>query len=138
MTSRAVVLWSWALLALLAAHDLTHLLDDGLDTSPGQLALVAIPQWFAIGVVMAVVLRAGPALSAAAALALGLGAAVGFAVVHLLPFALAAYDELDPSAASWVLAWVPTGVALVVAALALRDLRAAVSQGGGSPGALTS
>jgi hypothetical protein len=35
------VLLSWILLALLAAHDLTHLLDDGLDTSPGQLALAA-------------------------------------------------------------------------------------------------
>ena len=123
MTSRALIPWVWGLLALLALHDLTHLLDEGLDTSPGQLALVAIPQWFAIGVVMAVVLRGGPALSAAAALALGLAAAVGFAVVHLLPFALAAYDELDPSPASWVLAWVPTGVALVVAGLAARDLR---------------
>lgn len=131
MTSRAVVLWSWALLALLAAHDLTHLFDEGLDTSPGQLALVAVPQWIAIAVVMAVMLRAGRTWSAAAALALGLAAAAGFAVVHLLPFALAPYDELDPSATSWVLAWVPTAVALVVAALALRELRAAVSQGAG-------
>lgn len=129
MTSRPVVLWSWVLLALLAAHDLTHLFDDGLDTSAGQLALVAVPQWIAIAVVMAVVLRAGRTWSAAAALALGLAAAIGVAVVHLLPFALAAYEDLDPSAASWALAWIPTGVALLVAALALRELRA---QGAGA------
>lgn len=123
MTSRAVVLWSWVLLALLAAHDLTHLFDDGLDTSPGQLALVAVPQWIAIAVVMAVVLRAGRTRSALAALALGLAAAIGFAVVHLFPFAAAAYEDLDPSPLSWALAWIPTGVALVVAGLAARELR---------------
>ena len=125
MPSRAVVLWSWVLLALLAVHDLTHLVDEGLDTSAGQLALVAIPQWLVIGAVMAVVLRGDPAHSALAALALGVGAAVGFAVVHLLPFAPAAYGDLDPSPLSSVLAWLPTGVALVVAALAVRELRGA-------------
>jgi hypothetical protein len=125
MASRPVVLWSWVLLALLAAHDLTHLLDDGLDTSAGQLALVAIPQWLAIGAVMAVILRGDATRSAIAALALGLGAAIGFAVVHLLPFAPAAYADLDPSAVSWVLGWVPPAVALVVAGLAVRELRGA-------------
>ena len=39
---------SLALLALLAAHDLTHALDDGLETRLGDLALVAIPQWLAL------------------------------------------------------------------------------------------
>ena len=127
MRTRPLILWSWALLALLAAHDLTHLLDDGLDTSAGQLALVAIPQWIAIAVVVAVLLRGDRVRSAAAGLLLGGAAAIGFGVVHLLPFALAAYEDLDPSAASWVLAWVPTGVALVVAALALRELRQGAS-----------
>src|SRR3954471_184815 len=43
--SRTLVIWSWVVLALLAAHDVTHLLDDGLETSPGRLASVALPQW---------------------------------------------------------------------------------------------
>ena len=123
MRSRALIPWVWALLSLLALHDLTHLLDDGLDTTAGQLALVAIPQWLAIAAVMAVVLRGGRVRSAAAALLLGLAAAIGFAVVHLLPFAPAAYEELDPTPLSWALAWVPTAVALVVAGLAARELR---------------
>ena len=122
---RSLVLWSWIVLALLAAHDLTHILDDGLDTSPGQLALVAIPQWLALAVVMAVVLRGDRAHSRTAALLLGLSVAVGFAVVHLLPSSLAAYWDLEPSVVSWVLAWVPTAAGLVLAALAWPQLRAA-------------
>ena len=74
-------------LGLLAAHDLTHLLDDGLDTSPGQLALVAIPQWIALGVVMAIVLRGDETHRPMAALALGVSVVLGFALVHLLPIA---------------------------------------------------
>ena len=121
--SPALIVATWLLLALLAAHDLTHLFDEGLDTSAGQLALVAVPQWIAIAVVMAVVLRAGRSRGAPAALLLGAATALGFAIVHLLPFAPAAYEDLDPSALSWVLAWVPTVLALVVVALALRELR---------------
>ena len=42
MSSRAyVVAWSWVLLALVAAHDVTHGVDDGLDTSLGQRGLGA-------------------------------------------------------------------------------------------------
>ena len=120
---RPLVVATWVLLALLAAHDLTHLLDDGLDTSAGQLALVAIPQWIATAVVMAVVLRGDARRSTSAALLLGAAAAIGLAVVHLLPFGVAPYEDLDPSAVSWVLAWAPTAVALLVAALAIQELR---------------
>lgn len=129
MRSRALIPWTWALLALLAAHDLTHLFDDGLDTSAGQLALVAIPQWLVVAAVMAVVLRGGRPHRPLAALALGLGAAVGLAVVHLLPFAVAPYQDLDPSPLSWALAWIPTGVGLAVAGLAARDLLATEPRG---------
>src|SRR5919112_131402 len=96
---RGIVLWSWAVLALLAAHDVTHLADEGLDTSPGQLALVAIPQWIALGIVMWVLVR-DPVHRRTAALLLGASVVVGFAVIHLLPFALAAYGDLEPSAVS--------------------------------------
>ena len=116
--SRSLVLWSWAVLALLAAHDVTHLLDDGLETPLGQLALVALPQWLVLAVVMAVILRGDGSRSRAAALLLGMSVAVGFAVIHLLPFSPAAFWELEPSVVSWALAWVPAAVGLMLAALA--------------------
>ena len=112
---RSLVLWSWVVLGLLAAHDLTHLLDEGLETGLGQLALVAIPQWLVLAVVMAVVLRGDRAQSRTAALVLGLAVAAGFAVVHLLPSSLAAYWDLQPSGVSWVLAWLPTAAGLLLA-----------------------
>ncbi len=114
---RALVTWSWAVLALLAAHDLTHLLDGGMDTPLGALALVAIPQWLLLAAVMAIVVRGEPAASRAAALVLGLTVAVGFAVVHLLPFSPAAFWDLQPAAISWVLVWVSIGAGLWLAAL---------------------
>jgi hypothetical protein len=116
--ARPLVLWSWIVLALLAAHDVTPVVDDGLDTSLGQLAYVALPQWLALGIVMAIVLRGDPAQSRTAALVLGIGVAVGFAVIHLLPLSPAAFWELQPSVVSWVLAWLSAAAGLVLAALA--------------------
>ena len=113
-----VVLWSWIVLGLLAAHDLTHLLDDGLDTSPGQLALVAVPQWIALGVVMAIVLRGDEAHRPTAALALGVSAVLGFAVVHLLPIAPTSVWDLQPSGVSWFLGWATPAAALVLIVVA--------------------
>lgn len=106
------------MLALLAGHDLTHLLDPGLDTSLGLLALVAVPQWIVLAVVTALIVRGDAQRAHLLAFTLGAGTAVGFAVVHLLPFAASSYWELSPSPASWLLAWVPTafGVALAIVA----------------------
>jgi hypothetical protein len=118
---RALVAWSCVVLVLLAAHDVTHLLDDGLDTRLGQLALVAVPQWLAVAVVMVVILRGSPTRSAIAALLLGIAVTVGFAVVHLLPLSAASFWELQPSVASWVLAWLPAASGVVLAALAHGD-----------------
>ena len=116
MPSRAyVVACSWVLLALVAAHDVTHLVDDGLETSPGQLAIVAIPQWLVLAAVMAIILRGGPARSRAAAAVLGLSIAAGFGVVHLLPFSPAAFWDQRPSTASWVLAWASVAAGLLLA-----------------------
>ena len=110
-----VVACSWVLLALVAAHDVTHLLDDGLETTPGQLAIVAIPQWLVLAAVMAIVLRGDPAQRRAAALVLGLSVAAGFGVVHLLPFSPAAFWDQQPSAVSWALAWASVAVGLLLA-----------------------
>jgi hypothetical protein len=125
--SRSLVAWSTLLLATLAAHDLTHALDDGLKTSLGQLALIAIPQWLVLAAVMAVIVRADRARSAAAATLLGIGVTVGFAVAHLLPFAGAPYWDLDPSAVSWLLAWLPAALGLALAALAWPQWREAAT-----------
>src|SRR3954454_15158783 len=95
--ARPVVLWSWILLALVAAHDVTHVVDDGLETPLGQLAIVAIPQWLLLAVVMWIIVRGEPDSSRIAAVVLGISVAVGFAVVHLLPLAPAAYWDLQPS-----------------------------------------
>jgi len=130
MSSRAyVVAWSWVLLALVAAHDVTHVVDDGLDTSLGQLALVAIPQWIFLAVAMAVVLGGG-AHARVAALLLGVSVAAGFAVIHLLPFSPAAFWDQQPSAVTWALAWASIAVGILLATLALGLSRAG---GAGSP-----
>jgi hypothetical protein len=110
-----VVACSWVLLALVAAHDVTHLVDGGLETSPGQLAIVAIPQWLVLAAVMAIILRGDPAQRRAAALVLGLSVAAGFGVVHLLPFSPAAFWDQQPSAVSWALAWASVAVGLLLA-----------------------
>ena len=83
--SRSLVISSGVLLVLLAAHDLSHALDGGLETPLDQLALVAVPQWLVLAVVMTVIVRGDPTRGAGAALLLGIGVAIGFAIVHLLP-----------------------------------------------------
>jgi hypothetical protein len=122
---RSLVVWSWVVVALLAAHDLTHLLDDGLDTGLGSLAALALPQWLFVGVAMAVIVRGDPGRSRLAALLLGVSVAAGFALVHLLPFSPAAYWDLHPSVISWILAWTPIAAGLVLAALAWPPRRVA-------------
>ena len=125
-----IVAWSGVLLALLAGHDLTHAFDDGLRTDLGALVLVAVPQWIASIVVLAVMLRADRSRAATMALLLGAATVVGVVAVHLLPVSSASYWELDPSPVSWLFAWVPPVVGLVLAGLALRErsrARAAVA-----------
>ena len=120
--SRSLVISSGVLLVLLAAHDLSHALDGGLETPLDQLALVAVPQWLVLAVVMTVTVRGDPTRGAGAALLLGIGVAIGFAIVHLLPFSAASYWDLQPSLVSWLLAWLPAGLGLAVAALAWSQL----------------
>ena len=122
--ARSLVLWSWIVLVLLAAHDVTHVVDDGLETPLAQFPIVAVPQWIALGVVMAVVLRGDPFHSQTAALLLGIGVTVGVAVVHLLPITSAALWEVQPSVVSWVLVWASTAAGLLLAVLARPPLRA--------------
>ena len=119
---RSVVATSWLLLALLAAHDLTHALDDGLRTGLGELAAVAAPQWVVLAVVMAVILRADRLRAATAAFLLGLGTVVGVVGVHLTSISPAPYADLEPAAASWFFALAPVVVGAALVALAVREL----------------
>jgi hypothetical protein len=121
--SRSLVVWSGVLLVALAAHDLSHALDGGLETPLDQLALVAVPQWLVLAVVMAFIVRGDRTRRAAAALLLGTGVAIGFAVAHLLPFSTASYWDLRPSALSWLFAWLPAALGLAVAGLAWSQWR---------------
>jgi hypothetical protein len=121
---RSLVSVSWVTLALLAAHDVTHVLDDGLETPLGQLACVALPQWLFVAVAMTVIVRGDAIRARFAALLLGAGVAIGFTAVHLLPFSPAAFWDLSPSALSWVLAWVPAVAGFVLAALAVSTVHA--------------
>jgi hypothetical protein len=105
-------------LALVAAHDVTHVADDGLETPLGALAAVSIPQWAFLGAAMAVVVRGDAARSRLAARLLGASVAAGFVVVHLIPIGPTALWRLDPSAVSWVLVWAAIAAALVLVALA--------------------
>ena len=118
MAPRGLVFGVWVVLALLAAHDITHVLDDGLETPLGLLASVAVPQWLFLAVAMAVVLRGDPSRSRLAALLVGVSVALGFAAIHLLPFSPAAYWDLQPSGISWVLAWTSAVAGLVLVGLA--------------------
>ena len=120
---RPLVLGAWVVLILLAAHDVTHVLDEGLETPLGQVALVAIPQWLFLAVAMTVVLRGDPAHSRIAALLVGFSVALGFAAIHLLPFSPAGYWDLRPSSISWVLAWMPAVAGLILAGMAWPRLR---------------
>jgi hypothetical protein len=124
--ARPLAIWSAVLLVLLAGHDLTHALDGGLETKLGPLALIAVPQWLVLTVLMAVIVRAGQVRAAVAALLLGIGVTLGFLAIHLLPFSTASYWDLHPSAVSWLFAWAPPAVGVVVIALAWAQLRPAV------------
>ena len=94
------------------------MLDDGLETGLGQLALVALPQWLVLAVVTAIVLRGHRVHSRTAALLLGTSVAVGFGVVHQLRFSPAAFWDLQPSVASWLLAWASVAAGVLLAVLA--------------------
>ena len=121
--ARLLVLCSATLVALLAAHDVTHVLDDGLDTRLDQLAVVALPQWLVLAIVMAIIVRGDRATSQTSALLLGISVTVGFAVVHLLPLTPAAFWDLQPSVVSWALAWVCAAGGLLLTVLAWPQRR---------------
>lgn len=108
------------MLALVAAHDVTHLLDDGLETPLGAFAAVSIPQWVFLGVATAVVVRGDAARSRLAALLLGGSVTAGFVVVHLLPIGPTALWQLSPSVVSWGLVWVSAAAGLKLVVLAWR------------------
>ena len=118
-----LIVWSAVVLVLLAGHDLTHALDDGLETSLGALAAIAVPQWLLLAAAMWTIARADRTRSAGAALLVGVSVVVGFAAVHLVPVSPVAYWDLHPTTLSWVLVWAPLIAGLVLTTLAWREWR---------------
>src|SRR5689334_23790751 len=119
-----LIAWTAVVLVLLAGHDLTHALDDGLDTSLGGLAAIAVPQWLLLAAAMWTIARADRTLATGAALIVGATVVVGFAAVHLVPFSPVAYWDLHPATVSWVLVFAPLIAGLVLTTLAWREWRA--------------
>jgi hypothetical protein len=119
-----LVVWTAVVLVLLAGHDLTHALDDGLETSLAGLAAIAVPQWLLLAAAMWTIARADRVWAAGAALVVGVTVVVGFAAVHLVPFSPVAYWDLRPSTLSWVLVFAPLIAGLVLTAVAWREWRA--------------
>jgi hypothetical protein len=128
---RPIVLWSAIVLALLLAHDFSHALDHGLETSLVALAAIAVPQWAFLAFLMSVIVRGERLRAAGAALLLGAGMVLGFALVHLVPFSPASYWDLHPTTLSWVLVWLPLAAGAVLTTLAWREWREALGRASG-------
>jgi hypothetical protein len=119
-----LIVWTAVVLVLLAGHDLTHALDDGLETSLGALAAIAVPQWLLLAAAVWTIARGDRTLAAGAALVVGATVVVGFAAVHVVPFSPVAYWDLHPSTLSWVLVFAPLIAGVVLTAIAWREWRA--------------
>ena len=109
-----------ALLALVVAHDVDHVVNE---SRLGELSAVFwafLPLQYATYLaVLALVWRRNDAAPVLAA-ALSAISILGFAGAHLVPFGPLPYADGDPLAISWALVFVPMGVAAATFAVALR------------------
>ena len=117
---RTLTLTLAALLLLVLAHDVDHVLSEDRLGELTAAFWVFLP--FQYGVFLAVLVlvarrnERAPTLAAALAVI----AVLAFVGAHLVPFGPLPYSEGDPLAISWALVFVPMAVALVVLAAALR------------------
>jgi membrane-associated protease RseP (regulator of RpoE activity) len=119
---RALLWLLLALLALVVAHDVDHLVNQ--ERQGGLVAgfWIFLPfQYAAFGLTIYLVRRRDPRAPAAAA-SLGILAVVAFIGAHVVPWGPQPFGDYDVPASSWILVFVPMGVAvgLVPAALRLR------------------
>ena len=115
--------------ALIAAHDIDHVVEEDRLVELPTLFWVFLPFQYAvlIGGIALVLRRDAPAPDFVAALSAV--TIVGFAGIHLVPGSIGPYADYDPSWVSWTLVFVPIAAALACLVAALR-LRAAVGGGG--------
>ena len=106
-----------------------HALDHGLrqDASvPSPLAVVGLSGTVVAAGVLVLALRRHP-LAPPAAVFVGLGTALGFALAHLIPHWSGAfsqfYGDLDVDAVSWLSVGVTMAVALALGLRGLRELQ---------------
>jgi len=127
------------LFALLGAHTLDHALNQPARELPSGGGIVGLAG-FALVAIAIVFAIAGGRLAAPVGLGAGLGTLVGFAVVHLPGVGPLAdpYFEFSPNAISWLLLAAPIIASVVVAALAVAELRSADRVARGRRGSVTS
>jgi peptidoglycan/LPS O-acetylase OafA/YrhL len=117
---RALRLLFSALLVLLVAHDVDHLVNEERLTELTTAFWVFLPfQYGAFVAVLAFVWRRRPQAASLAAV-LAATTVIGFVVAHVLPFGLAPYGDEDPLALSWALVFVPMAVAAAAFAVAMQ------------------
>src|SRR5215218_407695 len=115
--------WSLVLLlALLFAHDVDHVVNEDEVAELTTWFWIFLPfQYAAFGLTLALVLRRD---ARAPRLAGWLAAitVIGFLVTHVLPFGIQPFSDVPTI--SWILVFVPMGVALVTLVEAGRLVRA--------------
>ena len=117
---RALTLLFSALLILLVAHDVDHLVNEERLTELTTAFWVFLPvQYGTFVAVLAFVWSRQPQAPTLAA-ALAATTVVGFVIAHLVPFGLAPYGDGDPLAVSWALVFVPMAVGAAAFAVAMR------------------
>jgi hypothetical protein len=109
-----------ALLALVVAHDVDHLVNQ--ERQGGLVAgfWIFLPfQYAAFGLTLFLVRQCDPRAPAAAAL-LGFLAVVAFIGAHVVPWGPQPFGDYDVPASSWILVFVPMSVAVGVLGAGLR------------------
>jgi hypothetical protein len=112
------------LFGLLIAHLLDHAFNQPTRDLPATGSAVAVIGFAIVGASTVLALRRSP-LAAEAAVVAGIGSALGFAAIHLVPEwsepISDPYWDFSANALSWVLVIAPIIAALALAALGLRD-----------------
>jgi hypothetical protein len=112
------------LFGLLIAHLLDHAFNQPSRTLPATGSAVAVIGFVVVAASTVLAVRRSP-LAADAAVVAGIGSAVGFAAIHLIPEwsepISDPYWDFSANALSWVLVIAPIVASLVLAGLGLRE-----------------
>lgn len=119
---RATTMLVGALLLLIVAHDVDHVVNEERLGDLTAAFWIFLPfQYGAYAIVLGLLVRGhrhAPALAAV----LAATSLLAFPAAHLVPFGPLPYAEGDPLAISWALVFVPMAVALATLVAAVRLL----------------